>query len=383
MKIKSVYVEELNQRLTGSVVFFDSINVITGSNGSGKTTLIKACWYLLSGNFQNVLLELNFKKIVLTTDLLTITATCSDPKSDDPRYSISLKKNEKLLFETPKLLEAIETPLEGTWSEIKDGLWRYGILASINHHSLFFPTFRRVEGGFLLGNRLDRTKRTNQSSLTPVSAGEDELTKALKATSTALSEFDNKFICSMSTSDVEKLVFDTKSKMDSRQTEKYEALAKEISNDIKKWQSEGESNEESGKYLKEIQTQVTKVERIKSEIIEPMRLLNAEIARYFPGRSIKINNLKLGAGEDDISASALSAGEKQLLSFLSYAAFFEKNIFIVDEPELSLHLDWQRKLISSLASLGSTHQYFFVTHSPAIYTKFADHEVSLDQLSIG
>ena len=114
-----------------------------------------------------------------------------------------------------------------------------------------------------------------------------------------------------------------------------------------------------------------------------MRLLDAEISQYFPGRSIKINDVKLGTGEEEISASALSAGEKQLLSFLSYAAFFEKNIFIVDEPELSLHLDWQRKLISSLAALGSTHQYFFVTHSPAIYTKFADYEVSLDQLNIG
>ena len=383
MKIKSVYVEELNQRLTGTVDFFDSINVITGSNGSGKTTIIKACWYLLSGNFKSVLLELNFKKIILTTDLLQITATCSDPKSEDPLYSLSLKPIGKLPFETTQLLKAIEKPLEGTWNEIKDGLWRYGILTSINHESLFFPTFRRVEGGFLLGNRLDRAKRANQSSLTVDSEGEDELTKALKATSAALSEFRNNFICSMSTSDVEKLVFDTKSKMDSKQTENYESLAKSISNDIKTWQKEGESNSESAQYLKEIQAQVTEIERIKSEIIEPMRLLDAEISQYFPGRSIKINDVKLGTGEEEISASALSAGEKQLLSFLSYAAFFEKNIFIVDEPELSLHLDWQRKLISSLAALGSTHQYFFVTHSPAIYTKFADYEVSLDQLNIG
>lgn len=67
--------------------------------------------------------------------------------------------------------------------------------------------------------------------------------------------------------------------------------------------------------------------------------------------------------------SELSSGEKQIVIVLTYLGFLagENSIFVVDEPELSLHLSWQMKLVEALQSLrpqGS--QLVLATHSPEI-----------------
>lgn len=378
MKIKKMYVENLNEQITTTVNFNETINILTGANGSGKTTFLKACWYLYSGNLTNLFLEINFSKIILETDILTVTVICDDYKSEDPIFSIKIIKNTNFVTIFP---ETVSETLTGTIDEIREKMWRYSIVISLEHNSLYFPTFRRVEGGYTQSSRKLRSKRNNNSvANTNSEADTDELTKALKATSYALTEFENKFICSMSTEDVEKLVSDTKSKMDTKQKEAYEILAENISSSIKTWKLQGELEPDSAAYLRDIFEQVTSVEKNRDQIVKPMELLNKQVEEYFPNRTIKLKNKNLGKGSNEISADLLSAGEKQLLSFLCYSAFYTNLIFMVDEPELSLHLDWQRKLISSLTELGSSNQFFFVTHSPAIYTKFSDFEISFDDL---
>ena len=63
----------------------------------------------------------------------------------------------------------------------------------------------------------------------------------------------------------------------------------------------------------------------------------------------------------------LSSGEKQLLLLFcnTIRARARAAIFIIDEPELSLNVKWQRRLIESLLSLvkGSGVQFVIATHS--------------------
>lgn len=68
----------------------------------------------------------------------------------------------------------------------------------------------------------------------------------------------------------------------------------------------------------------------------------------------------------------LSSGEKQLLIILGQSLLQEENvhIYIADEPELSLHVEWQEKLVSSLKSLNPNSQIIFATHSPDIVGGF-------------
>ena len=44
----------------------------------------------------------------------------------------------------------------------------------------------------------------------------------------------------------------------------------------------------------------------------------------------------------------------------------EPTVMIMDEPELSLHTDWQEKLIDYIRQLNENVQIIIATHSPSI-----------------
>ncbi|MDD5180060.1 MAG: AAA family ATPase [Gallionellaceae bacterium] len=75
-----------------------------------------------------------------------------------------------------------------------------------------------------------------------------------------------------------------------------------------------------------------------------------------------------------ISIFELSSGEKQLLIILGEALLQEEAaaIYIADEPELSLHVEWQEKLVPSIKRVNPLAQIIFATHSPDIVGVFQD-----------
>ncbi len=66
----------------------------------------------------------------------------------------------------------------------------------------------------------------------------------------------------------------------------------------------------------------------------------------------------------------LSSGERQLLVIFAHSFFNrhagKNNVFIIDEPELSLHLGWQEKFSETIFSINPKSQYILATHSPEI-----------------
>jgi predicted ATPase len=64
----------------------------------------------------------------------------------------------------------------------------------------------------------------------------------------------------------------------------------------------------------------------------------------------------------------LSSGEKQLLIILlTVLCQNEKSsILIMDEPEISLHLEWQKELIKIIRTINPKCQIIIATHSPGI-----------------
>ncbi|OXJ10510.1 AAA family ATPase [Burkholderia sp. HI2500] len=69
------------------------------------------------------------------------------------------------------------------------------------------------------------------------------------------------------------------------------------------------------------------------------------------------------------SLSALSSGERQILIVITYLCFITKSpgIYIIDEPELSLHLTWQRRLLEGLNAVKPEEsQIVLATHTPEI-----------------
>lgn len=77
-------------------------------------------------------------------------------------------------------------------------------------------------------------------------------------------------------------------------------------------------------------------------------------------------------GANAITLAKLSSGEKQLLILFIEALLQRRKpyIFLADEPELSLHISWQRNIISAIKSINPEAQIIVATHSPEIAGKY-------------
>lgn len=107
-------------------------------------------------------------------------------------------------------------------------------------------------------------------------------------------------------------------------------------------------------------------------------------------------SIRIPEAEDrTVNLHQLSSGEKQIVSLFSMLYLSRKeslmrgkrhrqfsnvvgNIIIIDEPELSLSIDWQRRLLPDIIRSGSCSMLLAVTHSPFIF----DNELDMDAQEI-
>ena len=98
-----------------------------------------------------------------------------------------------------------------------------------------------------------------------------------------------------------------------------------------------------------------------------------------PGVYFKIPN-----NQNKLSVQKLSSGEKQLIIFFANLIFGvndrKNGIFIVDEPELSLHLTWQKLFIEQTLKINNNIQLIFATHSPEIVGRHRDKMYKLEKV---
>gem|GEM_PF-1171335 len=105
------------------------------------------------------------------------------------------------------------------------------------------------------------------------------------------------------------------------------------------------------------------------ELISKMFTANKEIR--FTDESIEVSTL---SGEG-IGLTSLSSGEKHLLQILVQVLLVRESLLMIDEPELSMHVDWQKELIHSLRTLNSEAQLVLATHSPEIMADIPDKSI--------
>lgn len=124
--------------------------------------------------------------------------------------------------------------------------------------------------------------------------------------------------------------------------------------------------------------------RLLDDYIESRNALRDPITRFLSlvneflkqtNKAVSVaNNSQLtvslrGSGEPR-PINALSSGERQLLVMLAHLSLnpnlVGSGVFIVDEPELSLHIDWQEKFVDAIREANPKVQLILATHSPAI-----------------
>ena len=118
--------------------------------------------------------------------------------------------------------------------------------------------------------------------------------------------------------------------------------------------------------LKDLRTAMQKQERI-DKFFEMINMLFAST-----GKRIEIddkNRVIFRKGDLTIQMDRLSAGEKQILLLLFTLFLMEDkpNVLLLDEPEISLHVEWQDRLITMMHDLNPNCQIIMTTHSPNIF----------------
>jgi len=109
----------------------------------------------------------------------------------------------------------------------------------------------------------------------------------------------------------------------------------------------------------------------KQEINLPINSYIAALEAFIDDKKGRISpqgELVATKGDRLISVPHLSSGEKQLVVLLTEALLQrgQPYVFLADEPELSLHIEWQEKIIASLRALNPKAQVVVATHSPEI-----------------
>lgn len=80
------------------------------------------------------------------------------------------------------------------------------------------------------------------------------------------------------------------------------------------------------------------------------------------------NELSFMQFGEQLSPYKLSSGEKQMLIILLTALTQDRQPYVLfmDEPEASLHFEWQKRLIDMVLQLNPNVQIILTTHSPAV-----------------
>ena len=112
--------------------------------------------------------------------------------------------------------------------------------------------------------------------------------------------------------------------------------------------------------IREFVSVLNNFKKIANELFAPKKTYNDKDGEVF----FTLNDNT----KTKILLSQLSSGEKQMLILL-YTTIIQNNkecITLWDEPEVSLHIEWQRKLIRVIRQLNPNMQLIIATHSPSI-----------------
>lgn len=131
--------------------------------------------------------------------------------------------------------------------------------------------------------------------------------------------------------------------------------------------------------FKRVVLDINEVEERIEKALEPRTKLQTLVSRLITGPK-QINFLDsqiraISADDKVISLERLSSGERQLIRILVEALSAGGRPIIIDEPELSMHVDWQEVLMESIQTVDEDSQVITATHSPEIMANIPDEKI--------
>lgn len=406
-KIKSIKITGFWGTEVAEAELRDDVNIIIGRNGTGKTTFMNIAHAVLAVD-ANALLENTFKEVTLKLSdgkkIRTVRAVRKETDSSPfplIKYTISNRGFETYLIEDqrnipPSLRRKSIIELQ----QIKDEL---SALVSIASLSVY-----RIGGD----PDLDVRERMNRRAYSPVDQRlsnlmqkltqyELELSSQAREISTSLQrEVLASLLYSEQThsSKSYKLEFDEKEERDNLTTaykqlgvsgpEITKKIQKHVSavgtaiSDVKSTHKTGDNSNlkkidfgalDAFNLTRTVVKKSLEAEEKTKETFSQMTLFIETLKEFIPDKTFSFHRGDLFVtSEGPLPIAKLSSGEKQLLILFIEALLQRKKpcVFLADEPELSLHITWQRNIISAICLLNPNAQIVIATHSPEVAGKF-------------
>ena len=113
------------------------------------------------------------------------------------------------------------------------------------------------------------------------------------------------------------------------------------------------------------QQEAMQVSRAKTDFHDTIDSLFSETMKTIDRTSNELTFLQYG---ERLSPYRLSSGEKQMLIIL-LTVLLQNNqpyVLLMDEPEASLHIEWQQRLVTIIRKMNPNAQIILTTHSPAL-----------------
>lgn len=404
----------------------DSIEIYLGMNGLGKTSILNMFYYTISGDLVK-LREFIFDTVEIITEkgrklylnrksLFEIeNPEISKILLADIRKYIGINKYRKLHYviskndfiETEeyfmKLLQSENIPksfINYIYKEIFNANDQSKTLRNVRKfikslnlpEILYFPTYRRIEDdaskiGINLKDELEREDIDNDTKL--IKFGMNDVEAKINDFREQIKMRTLKSYQSLTQNLLNHLMI--QEKMTNHQLNNlkdYELieriifrLGKEIKFDINtlKEKINNTSNLDSERYsilffyLNKLIESYKEYEWIDEALDEFCITCN----RYLQGKKFKYDKhtvsvfIESETNKQKIPLRLLSSGEKQIVSLFAHLYLTDQSRYIIlfDEPELSLSIEWQERLLKDIKSTNKIEMLIAVTHSPFIISE--------------
>lgn len=397
---------------------FDSVNIFIGNNGTGKTTLLNLINAVLTIDV-DTLLSINFNKIIikLSSDKSKIQISVDVIEQTNEKVCFKYKIRTKV-FEIPYIdihrrsyTNRIHTSGLRIYEECKKEIDEIISISLLSVHrdvldinSLKYRRSSEIDLKSPIDSKLEKLiSRLNQYYL---NLENYSLSLVKQYQKDVLGSFLNEDKINLG--EILEQEIDLK-ELKNGLTNAYTdlgAFTKTIEKRINKYISSIKNSKElvsNGNYKNKLELNdisyifsFPKIQRIvelsknmeidKDRLFTPFLKYINELKKYLIEKNITYSYdevdsslIKIDKGGYKLDLKDLSSGEKQIFILLTETLLQQEKpvIFIADEPELSLHISWQRRLIKSIVNLNKNSQIIIATHSPEIA---ADWDTSLIEM---
>ncbi len=387
--------------------------ILIAENGAGKTNILNILYQVLnpepdlinSLNCDSVSIELphnnylqmdvslpnefnnisNYDLEEIIRDLKTIEELENQDKKT-LRQQLQLKKKKKDIDTYDK--EIIDI-LRDFWKKNDNS---YKQIRQLKLNILFFPTYRRIEKN--LYDFVDENVELPYNTTTLIQFGMEDVKNKFKQIQTEIKntafELFSKVTGEMLTQFIEGLNVTTEMRESinidilnlilSRVGE--QNISKTEQEKIKNLVTSGKINDSKYNDLVYFLSKLINLYESQSKIDKTIKSFVNVCNKYLkPNKEIIYNEstaeiyIKQTRNNKTIELNNLSSGEKQIISLFSkvYLEAEDDFILIIDEPELSISVEWQQMLLPDIMRSGKCKRIIAATHSPFIFDNELDY----------